>query len=347
MRLSELDYELPESLIAQRPLAERDAARLLVLDRRTGAVVHRNVRDLPELLVPGDLLVVNDARVVSARLVGRKVATGGRVELLVVEPLAPSASVGTGSGTWRCLGQASKPLRAGAGLAFDGLGAEVVRPLGEGAFEVRFDAADLAAALARSGRVPLPPYIRREPDAEDADRYQTIYARAPGAVAAPTAGLHFTPALFNALESRGVARASVTLLVGPGTFLPVRTEELDAHRLQPERGEIPAATAEAILRARERRTRVVAVGTTVVRALETNAGSAGVHAGPFRTDLFIRPGHSFGTVGAMLTNFHLPRTTLLALVCAFAGPDAVLAAYQEAVRERYRFYSYGDAMLVA
>ncbi len=348
MKLSEIDYVLPESLIAQEPLAERDASRLLVLDRSSGELQHRVVRDLPDLLSPGDLMVVNDARVIPARLIGRKTESGGRVELLVIEQASADGQV------WRCLGQASKALRPGMRLAFGPaagsggpeLHAVVTRPMGEGEFEVQFETSDLLADLARLGQVPLPPYIGRDPTTADTDRYQTVFARVPGAVAAPTAGLHFTPRLLDALSRRGIARAPVTLLVGPGTFLPVRSEDLDAHAMRPERGEIPAETAKAIVETHQRRGRVVAVGTTVVRALEGAAREGSVQPGPFETNLFIRPGYRFQAIDVLFTNFHLPRSTLLALVCAFAGREKVLGAYREAVARRYRFYSYGDAMLI-
>jgi S-adenosylmethionine:tRNA ribosyltransferase-isomerase len=341
MKLLALDYDLPESLIASAPLSERDASRLLVLQRVTGTMEHRTVRELAGLLQPGDLLVVNDARVIPARLIGKKVDSGGRIEFLVFEPVAAAER------TWRCLGQASKPIRAGTRAVFGHLHADVTQVLGEGEFQVRFDTDDLPRELQRIGKVPLPPYIGREATASDLERYQTVFARVPGAVAAPTAGLHFTPKLLEALASGGIARASITLLVGPGTFLPVRTEDLDAHRMKSERGEIPSDTVRLIDEARATGGRVVAVGTTVVRALEgVFARQGALVPGPFETDLFIRPGHRFSVVDSLFTNFHLPRSTLLALVFAFAGQEHTLKAYREAVARQYRFYSYGDAMLI-
>jgi len=341
MRVDELDYELPEELIAQAPSLPRDASRLLVLPRRGGELRHHRFSDLPELLEPGDLLVLNDSRVIPARLVGRK-ASGGRCELLLVEPIDPEGS------RWRAMGQASKALRPGQGLAFDGLEAEVELAEGDGFYAVRFDRGGpaLEAALERVGRVPLPPYIRRAATGSDREAYQTVVARAPGSVAAPTAGLHFTPALLERIEGRGVRRAQVTLHVGPGTFLPVRASRLEDHRMHAERFEVPAATAAAFAEARARGGRVVAVGTTVVRALESAAADGHLRAGAGRTDLFIAPGFEFRAVDALVTNFHLPRSTLLALVCAFAGTRRVLDAYRAAVAARYRFYSYGDAMAV-
>ncbi|HVP68576.1 MAG TPA: tRNA preQ1(34) S-adenosylmethionine ribosyltransferase-isomerase QueA [Anaeromyxobacteraceae bacterium] len=341
MRVDELDYELPQDLIAQAPAEPRDTSRLLALPRRDGAPRHLRFADLPDLLEPGDLLVLNDSRVIPARLVGRK-ASGGRCEVLLVEPFDEPA------GLWRVMGQASKALRSGSRLDFHGLAAEVQAAEGDGFYSVRFDrgGAALEEALERVGRVPLPPYIRREPVASDGRDYQTVVARAPGSVAAPTAGLHFTPALLDRLERHGVRRALVTLHVGPGTFLPVRTERLEDHRMHPERFDVPVATAEAFAEARARRSRVVAVGTTVVRALESAWAGGSLRPGPGRTEIFILPGFEFRAVDGLVTNFHLPRSTLLALVCAFAGAERVLAGYREAVAARYRFYSYGDAMAV-
>jgi len=333
VEVSAFDYELPHDLIAQAPLPERDASRLLVLPRDGAAIEHRAIRDLAALLRPGDLLVANDARVIPARLAGKKRGTGGRVELLLVEP--------EGAG-WLALAGSSKPLRPGAVVEVEGAAFEVLEARGGGEVLVSVPA-DLPAFLDRAGSVPLPPYIERAPVSEDRERYQTVYARVPGAVAAPTAGLHFTPRLLEALRSRGVELATLTLHVGPGTFLPVRSARTEEHRMHRERFEIPPATALAHARCRERGGRVVAVGTTALRALE----ASGARAGPGATDLFITPGYRFRAVDALLTNFHLPRSTLFMLVAAFAGLDRVLAAYREAVRLRYRFFSYGDAMVIA
>jgi S-adenosylmethionine:tRNA ribosyltransferase-isomerase len=330
MRATDFDYALPEERIAQAPLPERDGARLLVLDRK-GGDEHRRIRDLPELLPSGALLVVNDTRVIKARVYGKK-PTGGRVELLLCDPL--------GDGKWRCLGGASKPIRTGP-LTLDGERpprAEVLRVDGEWV-EVQFDGD--GDWLDRIGCVPLPPYIHRDAGADDVARYQTVFAREPGAVAAPTAGLHFTPALLAALEARGIRRAAITLHVGPGTFAPLRTDEVSQHVMHAERFVVPEATARAVAETRAAGKPVVAVGTTVVRALEAHArGDSG------ETRLFITPGFDFRAVDAMVTNFHLPRSTLLMLVAAFAGRDRILAAYREAVAREYRFYSYGDAMLI-
>jgi S-adenosylmethionine:tRNA ribosyltransferase-isomerase len=341
MKLSDFDYELPEPLVAQEPVSPRDASRLLVLGAE-GAPAHRRFAELDALLAPGDLLVFNDTKVIPARLVGRK-ATGGKVELLLCEPLAG----GLGR-RWRAMGQASKPIREGARLAFDGLEARVLAAEGEGFYEVELDreGAELEAALERAGRIPLPPYIRRAPGPLDRERYQTLWARAPGSAAAPTAGLHFTEPLLARLEARGVRRTEVTLHVGPGTFLPVRGDSVEEHRMHAERYEVSEAAAEAVAACRARGGRVVAVGTTSVRTLESSFDGARVAPGAGRTALFVRPGHAFRAVDALVTNFHLPRSTLLMLVCAFGGTERVLAAYREAVRLRYRFFSYGDAMLL-
>ncbi len=338
MKLSDFDFELPEDRIATRPAEPRDASRLLVLQRGGGGPEHHTFRDLPSLLAPGDLLIVNDSRVLPARLFARK-ATGGRVELLLVEP--------TSDGSWLCMASASKAIRTGQRLSFEGDAAvaEVVAVEGEGFLRVAFSE-EVVGIAERCGELPLPPYMKRGAEPADAERYQTVFAQLEkrGSVAAPTAGLHFTPELLSALAARGVELAKITLHVGPGTFLPVRTENVEEHRMHAERFDVPEATAQAVNAARARRSRVIAVGTTSVRTLES--ARTLVTAGAGRTDIFIRPGHEFLHVGGLLTNFHLPKSTLLMLVSAFAGREAVLAAYEAAVAARYRFYSYGDAMLI-
>lgn len=351
--LSDYDYLLPPGAIAQVPLAERDASRLLVLDRRSGALAHRRYAELPELLRPGDLLVLNDTKVVPARLLGRKRGTGGRAELLLVEPLQgtmeEALALPTAGQAWLCLGQASKGLKEGSILEFlEGLQATVEAAAGEGQFRVILSGTGtLAERLEGAGRLPLPPYIEREPTKEDAARYQTVYAKDAGSVAAPTAGLHFTPRLLQRLVERGISTTQVTLSVGPGTFLPVRTEDESQHRMHPERYVISEKAAAAVNGARREGRRVVAVGTTVVRTLESALGTDGaVRAGGAQTQLFLRPGADFQVVDALLTNFHLPRSTLLMLVSAFAGRERVLSVYRAAVDAGYRFFSYGDAMLV-
>ncbi len=336
-RLAEFDYHLPPELIAQRPVA-RGASRLLVL-AASGAERHREIGELPALLRPGDLLVANDSRVLPARLFARRRPGGGRVELLLVERLAERR--------WTALARPGRRLKPGTRLS---VGAEVELTLegsdADGLVTLRADR-PLGPVLERCGHVPLPPYIRRADEPADRERYQTLFARAPGSIAAPTAGLHFSRELLAALAGRGIELATVTLHVGPGTFQPIRGERIDEHRMAAERFSVPAPTAAAIDRARDRGGRVVAVGTTVVRTLETAALAGGrVAPGGGRSELFIRPGHRFRVVDLLLTNFHLPRSTLLLLVCAFAGRERVLAAYREAVAAGYRFYSYGDAMLV-
>jgi S-adenosylmethionine:tRNA ribosyltransferase-isomerase len=343
LRTELLDYPLPAELIARHPAPEREQARLCVV-RRAGCE-HAHVRDLERLLAPGALLVVNDTRVLPARLRGRRLPGGGRVELLLVER-AP----GEGDG-WLALGKPGRRLRAGVELE---LGASLrgsVEGTTEGLLRVRLWAHDgigVEAALEQDGEVPLPPYLGRPAEAADRERYQTVYARVPGAVAAPTAGLHFSEALLARLRARGVEITAVTLHVGPGTFLPVAAADLDEHPMHAEPFEIAAEAAEAIGRARARGAPVVAVGTTVVRALESAAREDGsLAASRGATRLLIQPGHRFKVVDALLTNFHLPRSTLLALVYAFAGRERVRAAYREAIALGYRFYSYGDAMLLA
>ncbi len=344
MDVAELDYDLPEELIAQVPLEPRDASRLLLLPRGTGPTRHLRFEDLPGLLRPGDLLVLNDSRVIPARLVGRK-ASGGKVEVLLVEPAGDASG---DASRWTAMAQASKPIRPGTRIDFGGLAAEVTGVAGEGFYAIRFDRDGdaLRDALERVGRVPLPPYIRREPADADRARYQTVVARAPGSVAAPTAGLHFTPGLLERVRAGGVAVATVTLHVGPGTFLPVRAARLEEHRMHAERYEVPEGTVRAFDAARRAGGRVVAVGTTAVRTLESAFSAGSLVAGPGRTAIFIRPGHAFRAVDGLVTNFHLPRSTLLALVCALGGTDRVLGTYREAVAARYRFFSYGDAMAI-
>ena len=353
MALSDFEFDLPDALVARAPLERRDASRLLVLDRATGRFAHRTFRDWPGLLRPGDLVVLNDTRVIPARLLGRKQGSGGRVELLLVRPDADVDAAGALSGPpgalgWVCLGQASKGLRPGTVVELEGGKATVVEALGEGEFRVRFEAeASIGTLLERAGRVPLPPYVDREPTPEDRTRYQTVYARIDGSVAAPTAGLHLTPETFAELEARGVERRFVTLDVGPGTFLPVRGDDESSHRMHAERYHVPEETAAAVNRARREGRRVVAVGTTVVRTLESAVDRGSVRAGTGSSQLFIRPPYAFQVVDALLTNFHLPRSTLLMLVSAFAGREKVLAAYRAAVAEHYRFFSYGDATFIA
>ena len=344
MRASDLDYDLDPELIAQAPLPERDGARLLWMQRERESVEHRQIRELPGLLARA-LFVVNDTKVIPARLFAHK-ASGGRAEILLVEKLVE----GHGEQRWFTLGKASKGLRVGTVLQVPDspLTITIEDARGEGGLEVTLRAASgVAAEIARHGHMPLPPYIRRADDVHDTTRYQTVFAAHEGAVAAPPAGLHLSEALLAQLHAHGHALAQLTLHVGPGTFAPLRSEELADHPMHQERYIVPPATADAIARAKGEGRPVVAVGTTVVRTLEAAADEHGaVRAGAGRTSIFIYPPFRFRVVDALLTNFHLPRSTLLALVMAFGGTTAVRHAYAQAVAARYRFFSYGDAMLI-
>lgn len=351
MLVSDFSYELPPELIAQQPPAVRGASRLLVLDRASGGITHARFADLPSRLQAGDLLVVNDTRVFPARLIGRRLPGRGRAECLLVRRLEASA---TDRETWEALVHPGQRLREGAQMEF-GRGpvihAEITARHFHGRRTVRLWTADglpLAEAIEAIGHVPLPPYIKRPDLPADRERYQTIYARRRGSVAAPTAGLHFTPEILEALEARGIARAEVTLHVGYGTFQPIRVDEVEQHEMDAERYEVSPVAAAALTGALREGRRIIAVGTTTTRALESLAVSPEGVVQPAcgETRLFIHPGHRFRLVSALLTNFHLPRSSLLMLVCAFGGTEAVLAAYREAVAKRYRFYSYGDAMLI-
>ena len=349
MHTDDFDFQLPPELIAQHPLPERDASRLLHLRRDSSAIAHRQFRDLPDLLRRGDLLVFNDSRVIPARLLGKKKGTGGKAELLLVRPAADVQTDAvlqqTAQGTtWICLGQSSKGFRPGMELEFDaGLLATVVEALGNGEYRVQFTSpmATLQEALDRAGRLPLPPYIERAVEGADAERYQTVFSRVLGSVAAPTAGLHFTPQILDRLKSNGVETAFLTLEVGPGTFMPVREGPVSEHRMHEERVRISEGTLGQIQRARREGRRVIAVGTTVVRSLESFTGP--LH---YATSIFITPGFEFRFVDALITNFHLPKSTLVMLVSAFCGRERTLSAYAEAIAHRYRFFSYGDAMFI-
>jgi S-adenosylmethionine:tRNA ribosyltransferase-isomerase len=365
MRVDALDYDLPQELIAQRPAEDREHSRLMCLPRGAGHPQHRRVCELPELLPPGALVVVNDTRVVPARLVGRRRTTGGRVEVLLVRHAGAREIVADGEArlaqVWGALGKAGKPLRFPADVEIAAPGTVgrppklMARVLGRGEdslLEVALwttSGEPVEAALLACGRVPLPPYIRREDDAADTERYQTVYARHDGAIAAPTAGLHLTESILGRLSARGCELGRVTLHVGLGTFQPVTADDLDAHPMHSERFVVPGSIAEAVARARSRGAPVVAVGTTSVRALESAADPerpGHVRARDGETRLLVQPGYRWRVVDGLLTNFHVPRSTLLALVCALAGTERVLDAYRLAVRERYRFFSYGDAMLL-
>jgi S-adenosylmethionine:tRNA ribosyltransferase-isomerase len=365
LRVADFDFHLPEELIAQQPPVERDAARMLVLNRATGAIEDKNFRDLPAMLNPGDLLVLNDSRVIPARLFATRAGAAsqkqeptGKIEVLLTQQLAASE--------WSALVRPGKKVQVGERLFFSAengapplLEAEVIARGDFGERTLRFlpsihGDADFYGALDAIGHMPLPPYIHRDDSREDRERYQTVFADARGSAAAPTAGLHFTPQVLDALRARGVEIATVTLHVGLGTFQPVRVDTLDEIVLHSERYTLSAATADVVNKAKREGRRVIAAGTTTVRTLEhcaaiqdgLKAPGMPLKAHSGETSIFIRPGHSFRVVDAMLTNFHLPQSTLLMLVSAFAGREHVLAAYAHAVEQRYRFFSYGDCMFI-
>ena len=349
--LDEYNFELPESLIAQTPATGRDDSRLLLLQRNSGSLSHHRFRDLCEILVPGDILVVNDTRVVPARLVGKK-ESGGRVEVLILDyARAVENALKTGVMSCECLVKTARRLQAGTRVYFDGNLSAVIGDCRDGVFSVSFYYdGDFGELLDGIGNVPLPPYIRREVNSgpmEDKAAYQTVYAAQKGAAAAPTAGLHFTRPLLEKIEAHGVTIATITLHVGYGTFRPVKVSDIREHLMHSEDFSIPEATAEVICRAKAEGGRVVAVGTTCVRTLEYASDDQGrIEPGRGACDLFVYPGYRFKVVDAMITNFHLPRSTLLMLVAAFAGRERILAAYREAIDRGYRFFSYGDAMMI-
>lgn len=374
LRTADFDYILPPDLIAQAPAPERDRSRLLVLDRNAGVMQHRIFRDLPEYLLPGDLLVINEVKVIPARLFGRSERRHLIEVLLLCEVEADPDLKRAGTSCWEALVKPSRQVRTGDRLALadETITAEVIEKRGEGRhlLKLAYDG-KLADLLWQFGQMPVPPYIKRQrsaissqqsakddltspypipypldPVLLDRERYQTVYAKHEGAIAAPTAGLHFTPELIETLTRQGVAVAPITLYVGPGTFRPIRVEEVSAHQMESERYIVPEQTALAVKAAKREGRRVIAVGTTTVRALEHAAVDGDVRSGAGATDLFIYPGYRYRCIDALITNFHLPRSTLFMLVSAFAGRDAVLAAYCEAIALRYRFYSYGDAMLI-
>ncbi|MBI3126367.1 MAG: tRNA preQ1(34) S-adenosylmethionine ribosyltransferase-isomerase QueA [Candidatus Tectomicrobia bacterium] len=343
MRPEDFDYELPPGAIARYPAPEREGARLLVLPRESGPTAHHSIRDLPRLLRPGDLLVLNDTRVMPWRLMGKR-ASGGKVEALLVEREGP--------GVFRAMVSANRPLPAGERILFPGGREAALGPPGRERRLAFTGAEGLEAWIGERGEMPIPPYLGRAAEPLDRERYQTVYASVPGAAAAPTAGLHLSEGLLKELAGAGVERSFLTLHVGPGTFRPVKAARVEDHELEAEACHIPPGLGRKISETKARGGRVVAVGTTVVRTLEWAAleaereGGGIIREGEGRAGLFIRPGHRFRIVDALLTNFHLPRSTLLMLVCAFAGRERVLAAYAGARGAGYRFYSYGDAMLI-
>jgi S-adenosylmethionine:tRNA ribosyltransferase-isomerase len=354
VNVSDFDFELPDALIAQEA-AERGRSRLLVLRRDTGAVEHAMFADLERFVRAGDLLVLNDTRVFPARLIGRREPSGGEVECLLMGRPRPVAGAEPGAEEWDALVHPGQKLKPGARMVFGGpsgaLHGEVLARRFQGRRTVRLwtdDPGGVAAVVDRIGHVPLPPYIKRDDRPADRERYQTVYAAQRGSIAAPTAGLHFTPGQLASLRAAGVEQTTVTLHVGYGTFKPVRVERVEDHEVDPESYTVTASAAGALTRARREGRRIVAVGTTTVRVLESLEMSAdgNVRAASGDTRLFIHPGHQFRLVDALVSNFHLPRSSLLMLVAAFAGRQPVLEAYREAVARRYRFYSYGDAMLI-
>lgn len=341
MDISEFDYHLPEELIACEPTAERAAARMAVVRRGDATVEHRLFRQLPELLSPSDLMVLNNTRVFPARLRARREPSGGAIEFLLLREL--------GDKTWEALARPAKRAKPGTSVVFsNGLRARVAAASAEGRRLLAFEAdRDLWRAFEEIGEIPLPPYIKRPLRPEDKERYQTVYAAEVGSIAAPTAGLHFTREILEQLRERGIEIVEITLHIGYGTFQPLREGKVEEQRLEPESYCIPAAAAEKIERARREGRRIVAVGTTTTRALESAArGNGPLPAGAGIADIFIFPGHQFKVVSGLLTNFHLPRSTPLLLVAAFAGREMIMRAYAEAIEQRYRFYSYGDCMLI-
>ena len=343
MKLADFDYQLPADLIAQEPAASRDASRMLVVDRGTASFRDDDFVNFPRLLNRGDVLVVNNTKVFPARLLGRS-DTGASVEIFLIEKLSDTS--------WEALARPARRLKPGKRISFgDQLAGTIIERLDDGHVVIEFDlAGDFDTILDSVGATPLPPYIARDSEhrySDDRERYQTIYAKHRGAIAAPTAGLHFTPSVFEAIKKRGVQLAEVTLHVGYGTFEPVRTDDLSRHSVMPERYEIDPASADILNRARDEKRRIVAVGTTTTRALETAIAKTGnFNAGPGIADLTITPGYRFRAIGALLTNFHLPQSSLLILVSTFGGHELIMDAYSHAVASRYRFYSYGDCMFI-
>jgi len=343
LRRRQFEYDLPDARIAQTPLADRTAARLLVLERASGRIVHTRFKRMHEFLRAGDLLVLNDTRVMKCRLLGHRTPGGGKVELFLLRPIE--------DGVYEALGKASRPLRAGSELVFgDGLLSAVVLERNGRKLRVSLTAkvGCVDEALERVAEMPLPPYIKRPHGPDEADEllYQTVYSSNPGAVAAPTAGLHFTDDYIELLSGHGVELAYVTVHTGLGSFTPIRAEDIENHKMPPERYSLSSAGADAINAAKERGRRVITVGTSCARALETVAEGCKVNAGSGETDLYITPGHEFKVIDALITNFHQPASSLIVLVSAFAGRDSILNAYHEALEREYRFLSFGDAMLI-
>ena len=341
MKLTDYDYDLPEALIAQQPRPQRDASRLMVLDRGTRTIHHTQFSQIGEFLPTRSVLVINNTKVIPARLIGKKLPTGGKIELLLTRQ--------KGANTWEALVKPGRRVTHGTCIAFDDgvLTAKILAKSSLGLYTVRFKCnGDFEEILAQVGKVPLPPYIKREPNRTDKEEYQCVYAKEAGAIAAPTAGLHFTLDLMDILKRRGIHQVPLTLHVGLGTFQPVKTENIEMHKMHSEYFELSQTSANRINVAKEEGRQIVAVGTTSVRALETVASGCNVSPYQGYTAIFIYPGYQFKIVDALVTNFHLPKSTLLMLVSAFAGHEFILEAYQQAIAHKYRFYSYGDAMLI-
>ena len=341
MKLTDYDYDLPEALIAQKPCSQRDASRLMVVDRQKRKIHHTQFSQIGEFLPTRSLLVINETKVIPARLIGRKLPTGGKIELLLTRQ--------KGENTWEALVKPGRRVTHGTRITFgEGvLTGKVLAKSSLGLYTVRFKYnGDFEEILAQVGRVPLPPYIKREPSRTDKEEYQCVYAKEAGAIAAPTAGLHFTLALLDKLKRDGIHRVTLTLHVGLGTFQPVKVENIEMHKMHSEYFELSQASASQINTAKGEGRKIVAVGTTSVRTLETVASDCSVDSYQGYTDIFIYPGYQFKVVDALVTNFHLPKSTLLMLVSAFAGREFIFEAYQEAIAQKYRFYSYGDAMLI-
>jgi S-adenosylmethionine:tRNA ribosyltransferase-isomerase len=342
MKLSLFDYHLPEELIAQYPLDKRDESRLMVINRKDGSIYHHVFSQLPDFLNTGDLLVLNNTKVIPARLIGKKEKSSGEVEILLLSSRA--------DGTWEALVKRSSRMNYGSRVIFgDGkLSAKILDRTESDGRIIQFESSgDLRELLNKYGKPPLPPYIKRDVDIKDRDRYQTIYAKNDGAVAAPTAGLHFTNAIFEKLKSKGIDSTELTLHVGLGTFQPVKSENIEEHHIHSESFSISKETADKINNIEENKGKIIAVGTTSVRALESSADENGkIKSNSGSTDIFIYPGYKFKVVDAMITNFHLPKSTLLMLVSAFTGRELIMQAYHQAIEQKYRFFSYGDAMLI-
>ena len=341
MKLTDYDYDLPEALIAQQPCSQRDASRLMVVDRQKHKIHHTQFSQIGEFLPTRSLLVINDTKVIPARLIGRKLSTGGKIELLLTRQ--------KGENTWEALVKPGRRVTHGTRITFGegALTGKVLAKSSLGLYTVRFKYnGDFEEILAQVGRVPLPPYIKREPSRTDKEEYQCVYAKEAGAIAAPTAGLHFTLALLDKLKRDGIHPVTLTLHVGLGTFQPVKVENIEMHKMHSEYFELSQTSASQINTAKGEGRKIVAVGTTSVRTLETVASDCSVDSYQGYTDIFIYPGYQFKVVDALVTNFHLPKSTLLMLVSAFAGREFIFEAYQEAIAQKYRFYSYGDAMLI-